>query len=175
MNIPLCLVLHSNWRTAWMSLENHGSWTLETERFMDPRFALLKYIIIEAYFSWQTLKSKLIDVTNGAIIHCFRLTLRSKMQLDATTSVQPSSWTSNCPSASTWPLWGESPNQYIDALLRKFIFIHSYTHMHTNTPIVSSTMSCVLSIKAVVSLVWMQYTCIFFFQRNCLHWFSPYP
>lgn len=46
-----------------------------------------------------------------------RLTLRSKMQLDVTTSVQPFSWTSNCLSASTWPLLGESPNQNIDTLL----------------------------------------------------------
>lgn len=48
---------------------------------------------------------------------CCRSTSRSKMLLDVTISVQPFSWTSSCLFASTWPLWGESPNQNIDTLL----------------------------------------------------------
>lgn len=53
---------------------------------------------------------------------CCRSTSRSKMLSAVTISVQPFSWTSSCLFASTWPLWGESPNQNIDTLLSLCVY-----------------------------------------------------
>lgn len=129
----------SNWRAAWMSLGSHGNSTLETVLFMDLRS--------EHFFiccqTQQYFNTSLRSVNLCCFLCCRRLTLRSKMQLDVTTSAQPFSWTSSCLSASTWPLWGESPNQNIDTLLSLCALLHQGLYVNPVLNKMSQLVRCV--------------------------------
>lgn len=88
------IIMISNFKTAWITLESNGVWIQEMEHFMVLRSVTQHFNITLDELKCRCTAGKLYLVT---VILLHRLTLKSKMQLVGTISVLPSNLTSSYP------------------------------------------------------------------------------
>lgn len=89
------IIMISNFRTAWMTLESNGVWIQEMEHFMVLRLVTQHFSVTLGWTEMQMYCRQ--TIFSNCVILLHRLILKSKMQLVGTINVLPSSLTSSCP------------------------------------------------------------------------------